>query len=174
MIKKAKSPGASTSNPAPKKLQKSHKLVIVLISTTVGLAIIAGGLYLATATDKSTNSTQPSPGSSAAADFCAIFADIEKQTSDPDAALDSAEDWQERINWTQRLVAVAPERLREQGSIYLQIVKDRAELMAKYDYVSVQGLPRDISTQFIADHKDAQLRANELIDYATTNCGAAT
>jgi hypothetical protein len=50
-------------------------------------------------------------------------------------------------------------------------VRDRAELLVKYDYVTVSALPADVRQAFIAEHSATQQIANELIVFLRADCG---
>jgi hypothetical protein len=80
------------------------------------------------------------------------------------------EGWDRRIAMTAEIVDVAPPDLVDNAKIYLQLVKDRAQLAAENNYVTVENLPADVRAAFIRDHVDEQQQANELIHYATSNC----
>jgi hypothetical protein len=78
--------------------------------------------------------------------------------------------WDVRIQMTARIATVAPPELVDNARTYLELVEDRAQLAAENGYVLVADLPPDVRRAFIADHRDEQAQANELIAYATGNC----
>ena len=78
--------------------------------------------------------------------------------------------WDVRIEMTARIVKVAPPELVDNAWTYLELVEDRARLAAENGYVLVADLPDDVRTAFIADHRDEQVQANELIAYARDHC----
>ncbi len=98
--------------------------------------------------------------------LCDVFNGIQSNNAD----LSTAEGWEMRINLTEQLVSVAPEDLQDEAAIYLQLVKDRADLVAEYGYVSVQELPADVRNDFISANYENQQESNELIDYAHSVC----
>jgi hypothetical protein len=80
------------------------------------------------------------------------------------------EGWDRRIKMTATIIDVAPPDLVDNAKTYLALVKDRAQLAADNQYATVENLPADVRNAFIADHRDEQARANELIQYATSQC----
>ena len=112
-----------------------------------------------------------SPQATAPERLCALFREIQQASAASGGVLASKEDWNRRIAWTEQILAAAPTELHAEAVVYLQLVRDRANLVAGYGYVAVQQLPADVRTAFIAAHQDEQLIANRLIDFTTSTCG---
>jgi len=108
--------------------------------------------------------------SSASEELCDIFIGIRSATVESGGNLDTAEAWEKRIVWTEKILQAAPQDYKENATVYLQLVKDREKLVAEYNYVQVLELPNEVRRSFISEHMDNQLISNILIDYATSNC----
>ena len=102
--------------------------------------------------------------------FCQVFLGIQKATEESGGELSSEADWRHRISWTQQLYDTAPMEYKDEALIYLELVKDRAELLAKYNYQPLPNIPAEARTAFISDHIDEQQVANKLIAYAKSSC----
>ena len=61
--------------------------------------------------------------------FCQVFLGIQKATEKSGGELSSEADWRRRISWTQQLYDTAPMEYKDEALIYLELVKDRAELI---------------------------------------------
>jgi hypothetical protein len=103
-------------------------------------------------------------------ELCNVFVGIRNTIDESGGDLNSAEDWGRRIIWTGLLLQAAPQDYKEEAAVYLQLVKDRAEFLAGYNYVQINELPMEVRTSFISEHMDEQLISNRLIAYATSNC----
>jgi hypothetical protein len=103
-------------------------------------------------------------------ELCNVFIGIRNETAESGVNLDSAENWQKRILWTENILQAAPKRFENAAKIYLQLVQDRENLVSQYDYVNVRQLPSDIRMKFIQEHQKSQLISNTLIEFATQNC----
>ena len=82
----------------------------------------------------------------------------------------SKEGWDSKIAWTKQLADAAPADQQEAAQAYPGVVERRAELLAQYDYVTVQELPGDVRDKFISDNKADQAQANEFISYTKDTC----
>ena len=103
-------------------------------------------------------------------ELCNIFIGIRKATDESGGNLNSFEDWEKRIVWTEKILQAAPQDYQEEAEVYLQLVIDREELVAAYNYARVNELPNEVRASFISEHIDQQLISNKLIEYATSNC----
>ena len=108
--------------------------------------------------------------SSPSEELCDIFIGIRNTTAESGGNLDTAEAWEKRIVWTEKILQAAPQDYKENAKVYLQLVKDREKLVAEYNYVQVLELPNEVRRSFISERMDDQLISNILIDYATSNC----
>ncbi|MBT3248325.1 MAG: EF-hand domain-containing protein [Actinobacteria bacterium] len=146
--------------------------------TTRFMSLMVASVLVASACSADTLTTEVVPTTvaptntvaAAASVFCEVFAGIQTSTAESGGELSSAADWETRIGWTAQLVAAAPEELEDEAVIYLQLVKDRADLVAPYDYVSVQELPQEVKSSFIAENFENQQASNKLINYAHSSC----
>ena len=68
------------------------------------------------------------------------------------------------------MVEAAPAEWRDEAEVYLQMVKDRAQLAAAHGYVGVNDLPADVRTAFINSHRAMQSEVDELIAYMAGEC----
>ena len=102
--------------------------------------------------------------------FCQVFLGIQQSTEESGGRLSSEADWKRRIAWTQQLYDTAPMEHKDEALIYLELVKSRAQLLAKYNYQPLPNIPEEVRTAFIADHIDEQQIANKLIAYAKSSC----
>ena len=103
--------------------------------------------------------------------LCKVFSGIREATAESGGVLSSKSDWDRRIAWTEQILAAAPPDFVDEAEIYLQLVKDRAALVAEHGYIDNRSLPQDARNEFIAEHKDEQLVSNRLIEFATSSCG---
>lgn len=173
------------------RITKAGTVLVAVVVTVVGALALAGcsgsgesatrdeaKAAVTTSTTTSTSTT----GEFDLAAFCAVFEGIadraRAQGGTPGAGPGgggpaqptSEAGWDLRIEMTARIVKVAPPDLVDNAETYLELVKDRAELAAENGYVLVAELPEAARNAFIADHRDEQAQANELIAYATGNC----
>lgn len=78
--------------------------------------------------------------------------------------------WDERIALTAKIIDVAPPDLVDNAKVYLGLVRARAQLAADHEYALVSELPPADRDAFIAEHRDEQLQANEVIAFVRDNC----
>ncbi len=78
--------------------------------------------------------------------------------------------WEAKVAWTTALVTEAPAEWQEAAQKYLGVVKDRAALLAQYDYVAVNELPAEVRSEFIAENQADQTVSNDFIAYAKATC----
>ncbi len=84
----------------------------------------------------------------------------------------SEELWYERLALTEALVAAAPSAYEDHAATYLQLVKDRLELVAPYDYAPVMALPLEVRAAFVQSHRAEQATSNEFLSHMATACGS--
>lgn len=113
--------------------------------------------------DAASSPTSPTVASSS---FCDAF----KDASQSDLTLTSKAAWDQRLVITTTLVNLAPPEQQANARVYLQLVTERYQLVAQYNYVSVQQLPADVRNQFIATHQSQQDQSNIFIAYAQSTC----
>ncbi|MEI7887365.1 MAG: hypothetical protein WCJ04_08240 [Actinomycetes bacterium] len=110
-------------------------------------------------------------GTGSEAKLCEVWDSIESGSvgTDMDQPT-SKEGWDSKISWTKQLADAAPADQQEAAQAYLGVVERRAELLAQYDYVTVQELPGDVRDKFISDNKADQAQANDFISYTKDTC----
>jgi hypothetical protein len=78
--------------------------------------------------------------------------------------MNSKSDWDKKTELIERLVSKLPDEWKQTGSIYLNIVKARVELLAQYDYLSPQELPNVVLKTFIDNYYEDQQKADKLMN----------
>ena len=161
------------------------RLVAVLVAALVTLAACSGddGNDAATASNAGDGSAMPSTTTPAptttVADstaICAVFGELAASGAGAGAQFEAStpDGWERRIATNQRIVDAAPAEWRDEAEIYLQMVKDRAQLAAENGYVGVDELPADVRDGFIDSHRAMQAEVNELIAFMGAACGVST
>lgn len=100
--------------------------------------------------------------------YCKAWDDIELFANSSE--MNSKSDWDKRIQLIESLILTLPDEWKGSGQTYLKIVKARAELLGRYNYVSSQELPNDVLKAFIDKYYEEQKQADNLIDYLKTVC----
>jgi hypothetical protein len=104
-------------------------------------------------------------------DYCIAWSAIEEWTNENDGNnLRTKEGWNKRIKLTQNLIVSVPVQYQAIGFLYLEIVRDRAELLSEFNYVLLTEIPSNIKQSFIQEHFDDQQEANKLIDFVRSDC----
>jgi hypothetical protein len=104
-------------------------------------------------------------------DYCIAWSAIEEWTNENDGNnLRTKEGWNKRIKLTQNLIVSVPVQYQAIGFLYLEIVRDRAELLSEFNYVLLTEIPSNIKQSFIQEHFDDQQEANKLIDFFLSDC----
>ena len=78
--------------------------------------------------------------------------------------MNSKSDWDKKTELIERLVSKLPDEWKQTGSIYLNIVKARVELLDQYDYLSPQELPNVVLKTFIDNYYEDQQKADKLMN----------
>jgi hypothetical protein len=105
-------------------------------------------------------------------EYCTAWSAIQEWTNEDNGNnLRTKEGWEKRIKITENLIVSVPSEYQEIGSLYLQIVLDRAELLSEYNYMPLNQLPNNIKQSFIQEHFADQQEANKLIDFVRSDCG---
>jgi PBP1b-binding outer membrane lipoprotein LpoB len=129
------------------------------------------GIDRAESVTRQTTTTTTAPANTDA--MCELFGEIaagaqaaKVAPGDPSAVF-TAEQWEEKIATTAKIVDVVPAEHRAEAETYLQLVKARSELAATYDYGVV---PTDARQQFIGAHGSQQQEANKLLAFVRQSC----
>lgn len=149
--------------------------LMLVLTGAIGLSACSSDDEGATAQSSSTTTTAATAAGDST-ELCRIFGEIGANRGGRGTQFDramTAEGWERRIETTAEIVAAAPAEWRDEAEVYLDLVKDRAELARENGYVSVNELPADVRDAFIAEHREEQAEANELIAYMGRECGAA-
>ena len=96
--------------------------------------------------------------------------EFDDRTAEMYPSATDAKDWADRIEVVERMVSNLPPEWSSHGVGYLELVRDRADLLAEYGYPSVQQLPTEVRERFIDEHIEDQRRAIELIGFLRTSC----
>jgi hypothetical protein len=105
-------------------------------------------------------------------EYCIAWSAIQEWTNEDNGNnLRTKEGWEKRITITENLIVSVPSEYQEIGSLYLQIVRDRAELLSQYNYMPLNQLPNNIKQSFIQEHFADQQEANKLINFVQSDCG---
>ena len=111
-------------------------------------------------------------GENKSKEYCMVWARIQEWTNHDDGNnLRTKEGWDKRIQLTQNLVLSIPVQYQEIGFLYLEIVRDRADLLSEFNYMPLIELPYNIRQSFIQEHFDDQQEANKLINFVQSDCG---
>jgi hypothetical protein len=78
--------------------------------------------------------------------------------------MNSKSDWDKKTELIERLVSKLPDEWKQTGSIYLNIVKARVELLDQYDYLSPQELPNVVLNTVIDNYYEDQQKADKLMN----------
>jgi hypothetical protein len=138
-------------------------------------AVLVGALAPACSgeTDLLTEPTTPAgvasvvaSSTAAAGDFCSEFEKVSGLNLD----LSTKEAWEARLAATELVTRIAPNEVRAEAEVYLQMVEDRVALVAAYDYVAVTELPADVRSEFIAAQQGVKAQADAFISFAKETC----
>jgi|TARA_B110000914_G_C15466892_1_gene448707 hypothetical protein len=94
--------------------------------------------------------------------YCEVWEEIEMFANSSE--MNSKSDWDKKTELIERLVSKLPDEWKQTGSIYLNIVKARVELLAQYDYLSPQELPNVVLKTFIDNYYEDQQKADKLMN----------
>ena len=159
-------------------------LVVAVVLASAGVAAScssssegSSATTSSTAADSNTSPTASlgvpasSDGAGSDAKLCEVWDSIESGSvgTDMDQPT-SQEGWDSKISWTKQLADAAPADQQEAAQAYLGVVERRAELLAQYDYVTVQELPGDVRDKFISENKADQAQANCFIRSTKDTC----
>jgi hypothetical protein len=121
-----------------------------------------------TTTTTSTSTTSPSDST----ELCRIFQRLAAGGAGPNGQNEAstADGWAARIETTEDMAKAAPAEWKDEAEIYVQMVKDRAQLASENAYVGVNDLPADVRTAFISSHREMQAQVDRLIAFMKQQC----